>query len=129
MCPPPHSFILNSNPMNPINFIIASGEPNNELSLITKTPGGYLYAIHIDQLSERFQDLFEVAHSELISFLPGDRPMIEITRKGAILVSRKFKSQKLHYPLMLVKEQIRGRYFWTFHTKEELESGKIKFIN
>lgn len=113
--------------MKAVNFIVTSGEDNNELSLITKTKKGYLYAIHIDQLSERFQELLEIAHTELISFIPGDRPMIEITQRGVILVSRKFKKQKIHRPLMLVKEQIRGRYFWRFHTKEELESGKIEF--
>ena len=116
--------------MKQITFITAWSCPeNNELSLILATLGGVLFAVHIDQYSRRMQQLYKTIEPELLSYIPGDKPLIEVTEIGARILYKEFKIGINYSPLTLVNVNNQGKSWYVFHTKEELESGTIEIIN
>lgn len=75
--------------MNTINFIYQYGG-ESALLLLFKTENGFLFASHIDHFSKAQTEFYSLLGSELLSIIPGDAELIEVTQFGYEIIKAYF---------------------------------------
>lgn len=115
--------------MKQISFISTSGEHGNDLSFCYQTLNGYVYAVHIYYFSEQTDHLFKAIESELISYISGDKPMIEVTPRGKEILEKEFIIRNNSCPLYLVNVKRDRMSRYEFADQKTIDSGLLNIIN
>ena len=75
--------------MKTITFIYKGGE--YPLSLLYETKQGFVLAVHIDYHSKEQIKFFSLIENELLSIVPGDTQLIEVTSKGLKILQQNYQ--------------------------------------
>jgi hypothetical protein len=111
--------------MKKLTFIsTANGNSDNELAFLYETKSGIVLAnIGIDHYGPRRNNFFKLIEKHIISFVQGDRELIEVTPEAIDLLKKNgFNISNVRYDLFLFQRKLnsgKGTYY-SFATEEEL---------